>query len=100
MIGRKRCDCDGNRPAIERLGLARASGSFGDDGPVVQGFGKMRMVRTQFLFLNPCGVSQQLICRHKVAGRRGAFRLLEQVTSVLLFSHRVLQRLEVRWRAP
>jgi hypothetical protein len=97
MIRRKRCGRYRSRPAIERLGLARASHSFGNDGEIVQGIGEIRMVRTQLLFLNACGVSQQLISRHKVASRRGAFRPLEQVTSVLLFSHRVLaRRLAVR----
>jgi hypothetical protein len=47
------------------------------------------MERTQFLFLNACGASQQLISRGKVASRRGAFRPIDQVTNVLLFSHRV-----------
>jgi hypothetical protein len=47
------------------------------------------MERTQFLFLNACGASQQLSSRRKVASRRGAFRPIEHVTSVPLFSHRV-----------
>ena len=48
------------------------------------------MVRTQLLFLDACGVSQQLISRRQVASRCGAFRPLEQLTSILLFSHQVL----------
>ena len=52
------------------------------------------MLRTQLFFLNACGVSQQLISRQQVACLCGAFRPLEQVTSVLLFSHRVLRDVE------
>ena len=47
------------------------------------------MVRTKLLFLYACGVPQQLISRRKVACRCGAFRALEEVTSVLI-GHRVL----------
>src|SRR5262245_38284488 len=45
------------------------------------------MERTQLFFLNACSASEQLISIHKVAGRRGAFRSIEHVTSVLLLSH-------------
>jgi hypothetical protein len=89
MVGRKRRRCYGSRPAKEPLGLTRASCSFGDDCEVVQRVGEIRMERTQLIFLNACGASQQLIRGHKVASRCGAFRPLEQVTSVLLFGHRV-----------
>ena len=90
MVGRQRCRRDGRSSAIERLGLARASRSFGDDGEVVQGVGEIRMKRAEFFFLNARGASQQLIGRRKVASCRGAFRPLEQLTSFLLFSHRRL----------
>ncbi len=89
MVGRKRRRRYGSRPAIERLGLARSSCSFGNDGEVVQGVGEIWMERTQLFFLNACGASQQLISGRKVACRRRAFRPIEQVTSVLLVSHGV-----------
>jgi hypothetical protein len=47
------------------------------------------MERTQLFFLNACGASQQLISRHKIAIRRGTFRPIEHLTSVLMFGHRV-----------
>jgi hypothetical protein len=89
MVGRQRRRRNGSRPAIERLGLSESSRSFGDDGEVVQRVGQIRMERAQLLFLEACGASQQLISRCQVASRRGAFRPIEHVTSVLLFRHRV-----------
>jgi hypothetical protein len=89
MVGRQGRRRNGSRPAIERLGLSEASRSFGDNGAIVQRIGQIRMERPQLLFLEACGVSQQLISRRQVASRRRAFRPIEHVTSVLVFRHRV-----------
>ena len=81
MLRGKRCRCDGNRSAIERLGLARVPCFFGNDGKVVQRVGQVRMKRTQLFFLNGCGAPQQFKCGLEVAGRRGLFRSIEEVLS-------------------
>jgi hypothetical protein len=89
MIRRKRRRRYGSRPAIERLGLARASRPLGDDSKVVQRVGQIRMERTQLFFLNARRAFQQLISRHQIASRRGTFRPIEHLPSVLMFGHRV-----------
>ena len=89
MIGRKRRRSYGRRPAIKTLRLTPASRSFGDDREVVQGIGEIRVERAELFFLNARGAAQQLTGRRKVARRSSVFRPLENVTSLLLFSHRV-----------
>jgi hypothetical protein len=87
MVRRKRRRRDRRRATVERLGFRGASGSFGDDGEVVQCVGQIRMMRPQLFFLKFCGACQQLISRCKVASRRGALRPVEHATSVLMFRH-------------
>jgi hypothetical protein len=52
--GRKRRRRNGDRSAIERLGVAQIPRLFGDDGEVVEGVGQIRMERDP-AFLPECG---------------------------------------------
>jgi hypothetical protein len=65
MVRRKRRGRNCRRPSKERLGIAQSSCLLGDDGEVGQRARQIRMKRTQFGFLRPSGVLQQLVAEEK-----------------------------------
>jgi hypothetical protein len=84
---RRRRDCYG---APEQcFGIVQTSCLLRDDAEVVQGVGQIRVQRTQFGFLKPGGLPQQLFRRDEIAGARGALSVPEHVLNVARFRHRI-----------
>ena len=82
---RGRRDCRG--APIERLGIAKPSGLFGDDCEIVQSAREIWMGRTELGFLNPGGGPQRFVGSHKITGDRSTFRLLDKMLGVRFFGH-------------
>ncbi len=91
MIRRKRRFRYGSGPAIERLCFADASCFFGDHPEIVQRLGQLWMEGPEILFLTTKGALQQLIRGLEVASPGGTLRGVEQLKSILVFSHRLLR---------
>ena len=87
MAGRERGRRDCRGAPIERLGIAKPSGFFGDDREIVQRAREIWMDRTKLGFLNPGGGPEQFVGSRKITGNRSAFRLLDKVLGVRFFGH-------------
>ena len=87
VAGRERGRRDGCGAPIERLGIAKPSGFFGDDREIIQRAREIWMHRTKLGFLNPGGGPEQFVGSRKIAGDRSAFRLLDKVLGIRFLRH-------------
>ena len=78
-----------HRTPVKGFGIADATGPLSNNAEIVQCVRQIRMERTQFGFLNARGTPQQFVGRHEVASGGSPFCLIQKITCVRQFRHRL-----------